>query len=87
MCLQLVESAVAPSASEGDDVACFLEFVEVGTEQDRLSKSYRLQDVVNAHAEAASDIGYVGIAVELREHAHVVDNQYFGRGGGVVGKL
>ena len=66
----------APAAAALNDVLGFLEFVVVGAEEDGLSEGDGLEDVVDAHAEAAADIGYVGVAVELGEEADVVDEKY-----------
>ena len=86
-CSELHECVVAESALTAYDVVCFFEFSVIGTEDDWFSKSECFENVVYSVAPTAADIGYVGVVVDRREHAHIVDNQHRSVGGFGVAHL
>ena len=73
----LAAVGMGEAAAAGDDVLGLLELVVVGAEEDGLAEGDGFQYVVDAHTEAAADIGHIGIAVELGEDADVVDDEDF----------
>ena len=74
---EFVVIAVTPSAAAGNDVAGLLELVVVGAEEDGLAEGHRLENVMDAYAEATAYISHVGVAIELGEEADVVDDENF----------
>ena len=71
----VVSAVDAPASATGYYVVRLLELAVVGAEEDGLAEGDGLEDVVDAHAEAAADLSYVGIAVELRQKTDVVDDE------------
>ena len=78
--LHIIFATDAPASAAGDDVVSFLELVVVEAEKDGFAEGDGLQYVVDPHPEAAADVGHRGVAVQLGEHADVVDDKNLGGG-------
>ena len=81
---ELLGRVDGPASSAGDDVARLLELLVFGPEDDGLAEGDGFQYIVDAHAKAAADISHVGIAVEFRKEADVVDDEDFARFAGIT---
>jgi len=76
--LEVGGAAYLDAATARLETLCLLEALVVGPEDDGDVPDGSLEGVVDAYAEAATDIGDVGIAVDAGEQSEAVDEEHVG---------